>query len=373
MDVTFSDDQELLRKSAREFLIDQCPTSLVREVMDQGPATKGAEALWKKIAELGWMGLALDESHGGLGLGLVDNAILAEEMGRSLLPVPWFSTVCLAAEAIRVVGNEEQKNEWLPKIASGEIKATLAFLEPDAKLGSDGIRASAEAAGKGYRLEGTKAFVPDASTADLVLIVAQLEGKPAIFISGGEGIKTTEEPTLDQTRRLSRIDLSGVEIGGDALLGGAACGYAVVAHCLDRATAILCAEMCGGSQKVLELAVDYAKNREQFGRPIGSFQGVSHRCADMLLQIESARSLTYYAAWCCEQDEDQAPIATSSAKAAASDTYRSCTAQAIQVHGGIGFTWEADLHLWYRRSFWGSAMLGDAVHHRERVASLLNL
>lgn len=373
MDVTFSDDQELLRKSAREFLIDQCPPSLVREVMDQGPKTAGAEKLWKKIADLGWMGLALDESVGGLGLGLVDNAILAEEMGRSLLPVPWFSTVCLAAEAIRVVGTEEQKKEWLPKIASGEIKATLAFLEPDAKLGSDGIRAKAEAAGKGYRLKGTKAFVPDASTADLLLIVASLEGEPAIFISDVKGIKTTEEPTLDQTRLLSRIDLDGVELGGDALLGGTACGYKAVEHSLDRASAILCAEMCGGSQRVLELSVDYAKNREQFGRPIGSFQGVSHRCADMLLQIESARSLTYYAAWCCEEDEAQAPIAASSAKAAASDTYRSCTAQAIQIHGGIGFTWEADLHLWYRRSFWSSAMLGDAVYHRERVASLLNL
>lgn len=373
MDVTFSDDQELLRKSAREFLFDQCPTSLVREVAEKGPSTPAAQSLWKKMADLGWMGLAIDETYGGLGLSLVDLAILAEEMGRTLVPVPWFSTVALAAEAIRITGTDEQKNEWLPKIASGEVRATMAFLEPDAAFGPESLRASAEDSNGGFRLSGTKAFVPDASIADLVVVAARLEGDPALFAIDVSALKATGEPTLDETRLLGRVDLEGVQIDEGRLLGEAPCGWATIERALDRAASILCAEMCGGSQKVLELSVEYAKTRHQFGRPIGSFQGVSHRCSEMLLAIESARSLTYYSAWCCDEDEAQAPIATSSAKAAASDTYRSCTAQAIQIHGGIGFTWEVDLHLWYRRSFWCAAMLGDAVYHRERVASLLGL
>lgn len=373
MDVSFNDDQELLRKSAREFLSDQCPTTLVREVIDKGAASDAAQDLWKKMAELGWMGLAFGETHGGLGLTLVDLAILAEEMGRALLPVPWFSTVCLAGEAIRLAGTDEQQAKWLSRIASGEIRATLALLEPDGKLGPQYLRATAEKADGGFRLSGTKAYVADASASDAVVIAALLQGEPALFVVEGAAVKRTGEPTLDETRKLGKVDLTGVEVGSDALLGGKACGWGPIERALDRATSILCAEMCGGSQKVLELSVEYAKQRQQFNRPIGSFQGVSHRCADMLLRIESARSLTYYAAWCNDEDESQAPIATSSAKAAAGEAYKQCTADAIQIHGGVGFTWEVDLHLWYRRAFWSAAMLGDSVYHRERVASLLDL
>lgn len=375
MDVSFSDDQELLRKSAREFLADQCPTALVREVMDGGPSTSGAQDLWKKMAELGWMGLAFDESLGGVGLGLVDLAILAEEMGRALVPVPWFSTVALAGEAIRVAGSDDQRSKWLPKIASGEVRATLALVGTDGRLGPRYLTTKAESKNGSFVLLGTTSLVPDLVSADLVVVAAELGGKAALFAveTGASGVTKTEEPTLDMTRRLGTLQLDQVEVGADSLLGGEACGWDTIERSIDRAATILCAEMCGGSQRVLDLAVEYAKNRVQFGRAIGSFQGVSHRCADMLLQIEGARSLTYYAAWCCDEEPGQAAIAASSAKASAGDTYRSCTAQAIQIHGGVGFTWEVDLHLWYRRAFWDGSMLGDSIYHRERVAALLDL
>lgn len=319
MDVAFSDDQELLRKSAREFLEDQCPPSVVRDLMEGGDSSK----LWRQVAELGWMELGAEWS-------LIDVAIVAEEMGRALLPVPWFSTVALAGEAIRIAGSDDQKERWLPKIANGEIKATLAI---------DGV-------------------APDLTAADLVVVV---ENDKAFLLE--QPFESHPEPTLDMTRPLGTLDTSGV--AKDNVLPGS------IEPALDRARAILCAEMCGGSQRMLDVSVEYAKVRHQFGRPIGSFQGVSHRCAEMLLSIESARSLTYYAAWTCDEDEGNSSIAVSAAKAAAGDTYRSCTAQAIQIHGGIGFTWEADLHLWYRRAFWSSSFLGDPVFHRERVASAL--
>lgn len=373
MDVTFSDDQEVLRKSAREFLTDQSPPSVAREVIELGPAAPGAQELWKKMAELGWMGLAFDESHGGLGLSLVDLTILAEEMGRALVSVPWFSTVCLAGEVIGAAGTEEQKKQWLERIASGEVRATLAVFEPDSPFGVEETEASAKASKGGFELSGKKAFVPDLEGADLLVVAARIDGTPGLLVLGADQIEAVREPNFDETRPLFTFALDGVKVDEDRLLGGRPCGADVIETALDRASAILCAEMCGGSQKALDLSVEYAKVRHQFGRPIGSFQGVSHRCADMLLAVEGARSLTYYAAWCCDEDLDRAPLAVSAAKAFCGDAYRSCTSQAIQIHGGIGFTWEHDLHLWYRRAFWSAAFLGDSVFHRERVASLLDL
>jgi alkylation response protein AidB-like acyl-CoA dehydrogenase len=374
MDVAFSDDQELLRKSAREFLIDQCPPDLARRVAEEGPTIAEASKLWSHMAGLGWMGLAIPEDEGGIGYTLVDRAILAEEMGRANLPLPWFTTLCLAAETIRAAATPEQRKDLLGKIASGQARATLALMEPGGAISPGAIAARAEVSGGKVKLSGTKTFVPDLQTADIVIVAARLEDQPALIaLEVADLAEVTSEPTLDQTRPLSTIVLDGIEIPEDRILGGGPCGWAPIEQALDRAATILAAEMAGGSQHCLDLSIEYAKVRKQFGRPIGSFQGVSHRCSEMLLQIEGARSLTYYAAWCCDEDAANAPIAVSSAKAAASDTFRSCTAQAIQIHGGIGFTWEANLHLWYRRAFWSAAYLGDAVTHRERVASLLGL
>jgi alkylation response protein AidB-like acyl-CoA dehydrogenase len=374
LDVAFSSDQELLRKSAREFLADQCPADLVRRVAEEGPSIPEASKLWSHMAELGWMGLAVPEDDGGIGYSLVDRAILAEEMGRANLPVPWFTTVCLAAEAIRAAATQQQRKDLLGKIASGQERATLALMEPGGMISPNAITARAEASKDTVKLSGTKAFVPDLETAGIVIVAARLEDEPALIaLDRADLAAVTSEPTLDPTRPLSTIVLDGIEIPKERVLGGGPCGWAPIEQALDRAAAMLAAEMAGGSQYCLDKSIEYAKVRKQFGRPIGSFQGVSHRCSEMLLQIEGARSLTYYAAWCCDEDPASSPIATSSAKAAASDTFRSCTAQAIQIHGGIGFTWEANLHLWYRRAFWSAAYLGDAVTHRERVATLLNL
>jgi alkylation response protein AidB-like acyl-CoA dehydrogenase len=373
MDVAFSDDQELLRKSAREFLTEQSTVAVVNEVIEKGSDSPAGDRLWKQMAELGWMGIAFDESLGGLSLTHVDVSILAEEMGRVVLPVPWFSTVALAGEAIHIAGTDEQKKEWLTRIAAGELKGTLAVFEPDGKADLQSIKASAEKEGEGYSLKGTKAFVPDLAAAEVVVVAAKLDGGLGMFVVPRDDLKVTIEPTMDGTRPLGTVALDGLSVPESSLLGGKASGKESLQRVLDGAATILSAEMCGGSQQMLDASVDYAKVRHQFGRPIGSFQGVSHRCSEMLLQIEAARSLTYYAAWCCDEDESATPLAVSSAKASASDCYRSCSAQAIQIHGGIGFTWEANLHLWYRRAFWSAAFLGDAVYHRARVVQLLNL
>jgi len=373
VDVSFTDEQELLRASAREFLSAQCTPATVREVLEKGAHAEGARRLWEKMAELGWMGLGIDEAHGGHGLGLLDVAILSEEMGRALVPAPWFSSVALFGEAVGTTGTRDQRAHWLPRIAGGELTGTLALLEPGGILAPEAIAATATASGDGYVLSGSKAFVPDLSAAGAVVVTARLEGEPALFVVDRDSLDATEEPTLDPTRRLSTLRLEETRVAGDRLLGGEPCGWAAIERIADRASAVLCAEMCGGAQKALDMAVEYAKFRQQFGRPIGSFQGVSHRCADMLLSIEGARSLSYYAAWCCDEDLASAPVAVSSAKAWAGDTYRSVTSQSIQIHGGIGFTWEADIHLWYRRAFWSAAFLGDSVHHRERLAKLIGL
>jgi alkylation response protein AidB-like acyl-CoA dehydrogenase len=373
MDVAFTEEQELLRSSARDFLDRECPPSVTREVVESGPEIDTSQRLWERMAGLGWMGLGLEEEHGGLGHSLVDVAILAEEMGRAVVPTPWFSTVAMLADAIRVTGSKEQRVEWLSRVADGKLKGTFALLEPEGTLGREGIATVATPHGDAYVLDGTKAFVPDLSIADAVVVAAQLENQPALFVLDRDGLDITEEPTLDPTRRLGTLRLSGLEVPAERLLGGEPCGWSAIEQTVDRATAILCAEMCGGSQKTLDLAVAYAKERHQFGRPIGSFQGVSHRCAEMLLAIESARSLTYYAAWCCDEEPAEAALAVSAAKAWCGDTYKTAAAQSIQIHGGVGFTWEANLHLWYRRAFWSSAFLGDPVHHRERVVQLAGI
>jgi alkylation response protein AidB-like acyl-CoA dehydrogenase len=258
-------------------------------------------------------------------------------------------------------------------VAAGTLIGTAALPEESGSATARTAAVTATATNGSYVLEGTAAFVPDLGGVDAVVVTAQLEGQPSLFVVDRQHLLVGDGLALDPTRPLASATLNGVSVAADRLLGGEPCSWATIDEVRDRATAILCAEMCGGAQKVLDLSVEYARSRTQFGRPIGSFQGVSHRCAEMLLSIESTRSLTYYAAWCCDNDQAGAALATSAAKARAGDMYRTATAQAIQVHGGIGFTWETGLHLWYRRALWCAACLGDSVHHRERVAALIGL
>jgi alkylation response protein AidB-like acyl-CoA dehydrogenase len=336
--------------------------------------------LWTKLAEQGWLGLVFPDQYDGMGLGLVDLVVLMEEMGRAVVPGPYFSAVLLGGLAILEAGSEAQKKEWLPKIAAGERRVALAWMEPSAQLGPAGITLTAVEKGSRYTLSGTKLFVHDAHTADALVVAARTRpGVGADGVSlfllpkGTKGLEVTLLPTMDQTRKLCEVTLSDVVVGGDAVLGAVGSGWAPLARVLDRATVALCAEMCGGAQKVLDMTVEYAKIRQAFGRPIGSYQGVKHRAADMLVDVENSKSITYYAAWALDEGAAEAPLAVSMAKAYVSDAYRRVSAAGIQLHGGIGFTWEHDLHLYFKRAKGSEFTFGDATHHRERVAQLVNL
>jgi alkylation response protein AidB-like acyl-CoA dehydrogenase len=378
MNFGFSEEQELLRNTARKFFENECPSDTVRRLMET-PEGINPE-LWKKLAEQGWLGLIYPEQYDGMALGLVDLVVLMEEMGRAVTPGPYFSTVLLGGLAVLEAGSDAQKKEWLPKIAAGDKRVALAWMEPSAQLGPAGVTLTAVEKGGTYTLSGTKLFVHDAHTADALVVAARTRpGAGADGVSlfllprGTKGLEVTLLPTMDQTRKLCEVACADVTVGADALLGAAGAGWAPLARVLDRATVALCAEMCGGAQKVLDMTVEYAKIRQAFGRPIGSYQGVKHRAADMLVDVENSKSITYYAAWALDENSSEAPLAVSMAKAYVSDAFRRVAAAGIQLHGGIGFTWEHDLHLYFKRAKGSEFTFGDATHHRERVAQLVNL
>jgi alkylation response protein AidB-like acyl-CoA dehydrogenase len=378
MNFGFNEEQELLRNTARKFFENECPSDTVRKLMET-PDGISAE-LWKKLAEQGWLGLIYPEPYDGMGLGLVDLVVLMEEMGRAVAPGPYFSTVLLGGLAVLEAGSYAQKMEWLPKIAAGYKRVALAWMEPSAQLGPAGVTLTAVEKGGKYTLSGTKLFVHDAHTADALVVAARTRpgaGPDGVSLfllpKATRGLAVTLLPTMDQTRKLCEVTCSDGTVGADALLGAAGAGWTPLARVLDRATVALCAEMCGGAQKVLDMTVEYAKIRQAFGRPIGSYQGVKHRAADMLVDVENSKSITYYAAWALDENSPEAPLAVSMAKAYVSDAFRRVAAAGIQLHGGIGFTWEHDLHLYFKRAKGSEFTFGDATHHRERVAQLVNL
>jgi alkylation response protein AidB-like acyl-CoA dehydrogenase len=378
MNFGFNDEQELLRSTARKFFENECGSDTVRRLMETPEGI--SPDLWTKIAEQGWLGLVFPEAYDGMGLGLVDLVVLMEEMGRAVVPGPYFSTVLLGGLAVLEAGSEAQKKEWLPKIAAGDKRVALAWMEPSAQLGPAGVTLTATEKGGRYTLSGTKLFVHDAHTADALVVAARTrpgagaEGVSLFLLPRDtSGLRVTLLPTMDQTRKLCEVTCADVTVGADALLGAAGAGWAPLGRVLDRATVALCAEMCGGAQKVLDMTVEYAKIRQAFGRPIGSYQGVKHRAADMLVDVENSKSITYYAAWALDEGASEAPLAVSMAKAYVSDAFRRVAAAGIQLHGGIGFTWEHDLHLYFKRAKGSEFTFGDATHHRERVAQLVNL
>ncbi|MBI4561160.1 MAG: acyl-CoA dehydrogenase family protein [Candidatus Rokubacteria bacterium] len=379
MDFAFSAEQELIRATARKFLENECPSTFVRKMMDD-PAGTSPE-FWQKLAEQGWLGLIYPEAYGGAGLGFVDLTVLMEEMGRVVLPGPYFSTVLLGGLAILEAGSEAQREEWLGRIGSGEARATLAWTEPNARWDAQGITVSAKPAPGGTVLSGTKLFVHDAHTADALVVAARTaDGRRAeegvsLFLvpRTARGIEVKLLPTMDQTRKLCEVTLNEATVGPEALVGEWDKGWAPLTRVIDRATVALCAEMCGGAQKVLEMTTEYAKIRVAFGKPIGSYQGVKHKLADMLVDVENAKSITYYAAWAVDEGTAEAPLAVAMAKAYVSDAYRKVAAAGIQLHGGIGFTWEHDMHLYFKRAKGSEFTFGDATYHRERVAQLIQL
>ena len=378
MDFGFSQEQEMLRATARKFFENECPSTFVRTMMETPAGT--TDEFWTKLAEQGWLGLVYPEEFGGTGLGFVDLTVLMEEMGRVVMPSPFFATL-LGGLAVHEAGSAAQKKEWLGKIAAGEAKATLAWTEPSARWDAAGVTTTAKKSGGGYTLSGTKLFVPDAHLADVLVIVARTQesARPedgvGLFLvpRGARGLKVTLLPTMDQTRKLCEVVLADVAAPAADLLGTPTGGWAPLTRVLERATVALCAEMCGGAQKVLEMTTEYAKIRVAFGKPIGSYQGVKHKAADMLVDVENAKSLTYYAAWAVDENATEAPLAASMAKAYASDAFRRVAGAGIQLHGGIGFTWEHDLHLYFKRAKSSEFTFGDATYHRERVAQLIEL
>jgi alkylation response protein AidB-like acyl-CoA dehydrogenase len=377
MDIGFSEEQELLRDTARKFLDGNCTTRFVRDMM--ATETAITPGFWRQLAENGWLGIAFPEEDGGSGLGLTDLVVLMEEVGRAVMPGPYTATVLLGGAAIAEAGSAAQRAEWLPRIAAGEAKATLAWTEPNARWDAAGITASAREVGGGFVLSGAKMFVPDAHLADVLVVAARtsdgstMEDGVSLFLipknTGGLGI--TLLPSVDETRKFCEVRLDNVRVPAGALLGELHQGWAPLSRVVDRAAVALSAEMCGAAMRVLDITVDYAKMRVAFGKPIGSYQGVKHKCADMLVDIENAKSLTYYAAWAVDEGDPDAVMAVSMAKAAASDTGRRVCAAGIQLHGGIGMTWEHDLHLYLKRAKADEIALGDASWHRERIARLM--
>jgi alkylation response protein AidB-like acyl-CoA dehydrogenase len=364
MEFDLDDDQRALRDEARRFLEREASISYAREMMEDERGFR--DDVWRKMADLGWVGLPFPEETGGLGQGYVALAIVLSEMGRVVLPGPYFSTVVLAGHAILEAGTERQRKELLPGIAAGELIATLAYAERAGYGAPAALTCEARADGDGFRLFGEKRMVPDAAVADRVVVAARGPDGPGLFLVELDGAEVAPVQSMDQTRKVAdlRLDGAAAERLGDS-------DDDPIWRVLDRAAVGLAAEMLGGAERVLELSVEYAKQRVQFDRPIGSFQAVKHRAADMLLQVESLRSAVYYAAWAVERDHPDASLAASMAKAYASDAYRDVAASGIQIHGGIGFTWEADLHLYFKRAKASEAAFGDAIWHRERVARIL--
>jgi alkylation response protein AidB-like acyl-CoA dehydrogenase len=377
MDIGFSEEQELLRETARKFLDGECTTKFVREMMASDAAV--TDDFWQQLAANGWLGITYPEEEGGSGLGLVDLVVLMEEIGRAVMPGPFPATVLLGGAAIAAAGSPAQRREWLPRIAAGEVKASLAVTEPNARWDAAGITATARESRGGFVLSGSKMFVPDAHLADVLVVAARsrdgstMEDGVSLFLvpkdAAGLGIRRL--PSVDETRKLCEVKLDNVAVPGSALLGEVHQGWAPLQQVIDRAAVALAAEMCGAAQRVLDMTVDYAKLRVAFGKPIGTYQGVKHKCADMLVEIENAKSLTYYAAWAVDEGEADAPLAVSMAKAAASDAGRKVCAAGIQLHGGIGMTWEHDLQLYLKRAKADEVAFGDATWHRERIALLM--
>jgi len=366
----------MLRRSAREFLAKECSSKVVRKLMDSPSAYDAV--LWKKIAALGWTALGIPEQYGGVGTFL-DLVVVLEEAGRALLPGPFFATMGLAVPALMEAGSEAQKKEVLGAIAEGSARATLAFTEPSGRWDAGGVTLTARPGGGGWRLDGIKLFVPDAESADYIVVAARTRGEGedgiTLFLVKGrpKGMTVTPLKTLDMTRRWDQVRFDGVELGADSVMGTPDKAWPHLKRAMEWATAALCAEMMGGAQKVLEESTEYAKTRQQFGKPIGIYQAVSHKLADMLVLSESGRSATYYAAWTVDADAPDRSLASSMAKAYVSDAYRKVAGDGIQVHGGIGFTWEHDMHLYFKRAKASEVTLGDATYHRELVAQALDL
>ena len=378
MDISLNNIQIDIAKEARRFLDKECPTDYAREMFEDERGF--TEEIWAKMTEMDWMKVRIPELYGGAGMDQMDLNIVLEEMGRAVLPGPFFSTVLLAAEAIMEAGNDSQKEHYLPGIAAGEIRGTLALHEPDGGADLGYIQMEASIDRDGFVLDGTKISVPDAHVADFLVCAARTEpgNDPAQGITlflvdlSADGVSVSLLPTMDGTRRLCAVDFKGVLVAPEGVLGELNKGWKHLRRVLQRAQVGLCAECVGGAQRAMEIATEYAKIRVQFDQPIGAFQAIKHRCAQMYVEVESSRSILYWAAWAQDHgDSKEAALAASAAKAYCSEAFTHIATGGIQILGGTGFAWENDIHLYLKRAKANEQALGDPIYHREQVIKLL--
>jgi len=367
----FSEEQEELRTAVRRFLSEKSPETEVRRLME---TTEGYDpAVWSQMADqLGLQSLTIPEEYGGSGFSYVELIVVLEEMGAALLCAPYFSTVALAANAVLTSGDDSAKKYLLPGLASGATIGTLAITEDNGRWDFGGVTLEGRPSGDGWVLDGHKMFVIDGHTADLVLVAGRTPSGVSLFGVKGDadGLTRTPLTTMDQTRKQARLEFSSTPAWLIGTEGGAEPG---LSKTLDLAAVALAAEQVGGAQRCLDSAVDYAKTRIQFGRPIGSFQAIKHKCADMLLEVESAKSAAYYAGWAAAEDSDELPVVASLAKSYCSEAYFHAAAENIQIHGGIGFTWEHHAHLYFKRAKSSELLLGDPAYHRELLAQRIGI
>jgi alkylation response protein AidB-like acyl-CoA dehydrogenase len=356
-----TDEQQAIKSTAHDFLAARYKSERIRELTESEHGFEQSD--WEEMAELGWAGLALPEEWGGQGLGIVDLAVLFEELGYALAPSPLFSNTVVGLALARC-GSDEQRERFLRPLAAGELRGTPALWDAGSSAAPGEFTMEARADGDGVVLDGEKVLVMDAAAAD-ILMVATADGRRHLVERDAAGVTVTPTTSIDLTRRLYSVRFDGVEVANENTMPAEEAEYLPVFH---RLCVALAAESTGVAQRTLEMAVAYAKDRQQFGRPIGSYQAVSHRCAQMLLETENARSAVYGAAWAADAEPESLPLAASMAKAYASDAGWRVPDASIQVHGGIGFTWEHDLHFFLKRGRANASMFGDASWHRERVA-----
>lgn len=369
MNFDFSDDQKALRDQARKFLSEKSSLKHVRKILE-GTASHDA-ALWSGIAELGWLGTAIPEEYGGVGLGHLELCVIAEEMGRALAPVPFGSSVYLATEALVTLGSEAQKQAWLPRLAQGEAIGTVALAEGTGPLSARAITARVS----GGALDGVKWPVADGLAATVAIVLARGSDEPgekglSLYLVDltGAGVTRTDLKTLDPSRSAAKVTFAGAKA---ELLGPAGQGLSAAQTILDRAAVLVAFEQVGGAQASLDMAREFALQRYAFGRQIASYQAIKHKLADMYVAIELARSNAYYGAWALSTGAPELPVAAAGARISASDAFHLASKENIQTHGGMGFTWETDCHLFYRRAKWLGHALGTTRVWKDRLIDLL--
>ena len=374
MNFGFTEEQEILRREARRFLDEHAPLEEVRKQVETEDGF--SRDLWGKMGELGWLGLAAPEAYGGAGMGLVTSVVLLEETGRTLFPSPLVSQ-CLAARAIERAGSEAQQAAWLPSLVSGQAIGTVALLEQSDRYDPAGVQLTAVADGADDVLTGEKCFVADAPSADVFVVsyrTASGAGEEGVSLAivekGASGVSVERHASVDVTKSVSTVRFDGVRVSEAMRLGPRGEAWTTIAHLFDVGAMLVAAESVGAADGGLHKTTEFAKERSQFGSPIGRFQGVKHPLAEMYVDVESVKSLVYYAAWALDQDADDARLAVSRAKAYASEVMPQMGLQAVELHGGIGYTWEYDIQLYLKRARWMRPMFGDADLHYERCATL---